>query len=402
MRSEDKVKGPVLNAIPANVVVLGFVSFFTDISSDMIYPLLPVFLVQYLGAGQGFIGLIEGFAESTAAFFTLFSGVWADRLRDRSKLVLGGYTLSSFFRPLAAIAWSPWVIFFTRFADRMGKGIRTAPRDALIADSVDPRMRGRAFGLQRSMDHAGAVFGPVIATILLATVTQNLRVVFALAAIPALMAVALILWKVREVKRPEPPPAAKISLSWPRGRLRIYLAILFLFILSCSSDAFLLLRVGQLGVPTALLPLIWMMFNMVKAISTLPFGALSDRWGRRRMILAGWIVYTLVYIGFGMATQVWHAWVLFAAYGFFYGLTEGSERAILADYADPQERGQAFGWYSFTVGLAAFPASLIFGALWQAFGARTAFLTSASISAAASFFLLLFLWRVPSPKAAAG
>lgn len=386
-----------LKGVPPQVVILGFVSFLTDVSADMIYPLLPVFITRHLGGGEGFLGLVEGIAESTAAFFMLFSGVLADRSRDRSRLVLFGYGLSSFSRPLIAFAQSPWVVLFVRAADRMGKGIRTSPRDALIADSVGPEFRGKAFGLQRSMDHAGAVTGPLIATALLGWLLLDMRQVFLIAAVPGILATLLVGWKVREIApQGRVPPAAKLSFKLPQGRLRIYLAILFLFMLSCSTDAFLLLRAKEAGVPVAALPILWMLLQFVKALTTLPFGSLSDRLGRRRVILSGWIVYTLVYLGFGFARETWQIWALFAAYGLFYGFTEGTERAILADFSKTGERGQVYGWYYLVVGLASLPASLLFGAIWQAAGSRTAFCVSASISGAAAILLWLFLLFYPS------
>ncbi len=389
----------ILRGISANVIVLGFVSFLTDVSSDMIYPLLPLFLVQYVGASHGFIGLVEGIAESTAAFFTLISGFWADRMKDRTRLILGGYSISSFSRPLVAIAQSPWVVLFVRFFDRVGKGIRTSPRDALIADSVASKDRGKAYGFHRSMDHAGAVAGPLIASLLLLYFTENLRVVFWFAAIPGFLSLILILWKVREVEGAKTlPQTAGYSLQFPHGKLRIYLAILFVFMLSCSSDAFLLLRAQQLGVSKPLIPILWMVFSIIKAVTTFPLGILSDRLGRRKVILAGWIVYTLVYCGFAAASSPAHVWILFCCYGLFYGLTEGGERAILADYAQAGERGKAFGWYYFVTGLGVLPASLLFGWVWQTQGASTAFFLSAGISAIASFLLYLFLRIFPSPQ----
>ena len=387
----------VRNRIPANVIVFGIVSFLTDVSSDMIYPLLPIFLTQYLGAAQGFVGLVEGFAESTAAFFTLLSGFWTDRLKDRSRLVLAGYSISSLSRPLVALAWHPWVVFFVRFADRMGKGIRTSPRDALISDSVSPSSRGMAFGFQRTLDNAGAVTGPLLASLLLAYWIKDLRHLFALAAIPAVMAVTLIAAKVREVLPSDRPlRSGKFQLKAPPGKLRIYLSILFIFILSCSSDAFLILRAAQLGVSKPLLPILWMVFNAIKAGTNIPLGMLSDRIGRRRVILMGWILYALVYVGFAWAHETWHVWALFIAYGFFFGFTEGSERALLADFSGSGDRGQTFGWYYFVVGLGALPASLLFGFIWQTAGPQSAFLISAFISAIAACLLFLFLIFVPS------
>ncbi|PIW65589.1 MAG: MFS transporter [Candidatus Omnitrophica bacterium CG12_big_fil_rev_8_21_14_0_65_45_16] len=386
--------------LPQSIFILGLVSFFTDVSSDMIYPLLPIFLVSYLGASMAFMGIIEGIAESTAAFFMLFSGVWADRAKDRSKLVLAGYSVSSFFRPLAAVAWHPVCILFTRFFDRVGKGIRTSPRDALIADSTDPHQRGAAFGLQRSLDHAGAVFGPLTAGLLMYLGVTNLRVVFALAAVPALVSVVLIAWKIREVRAYPLPQAQErgFKLSPPKGRLKVYLIILFVFILSCSSDAFLLLKASESGVKPSMLPFLWMTFSAVKALSVFPLGKLSDKLGRRHMLLAGWTLYTIVYMGFGLASTAWQVSLLFVCYGLFYGFTEGTERALLSEYALTYERGQAFGWYYFVVGMGALPASLIFGFIWQHHGSKTAFLVSAAISACAAFGLFVFLKLAPSAK----
>jgi MFS family permease len=368
----------------------------------MIYPLLPVFLVQTLGASQVFVGLVEGIAESTASFFTLFSGKISDRTPDRSRLIFFGYSLSSFSKPLIAIAQNPATVLFVRFFDRVGKGIRTSPRDALIADSVQSGYRGAAYRLHRTMDHTGAVLGPLIASVLLATVVTEMRVIFWLATIPAFLSVFLILWKVREVLPKDRvfSSAKGFRLPAPDARLRSYLVILFIFILSCSSDAFLLLRAKELGVSVVMLPLIWMVFNLVKALTTLPGGLLADKIGRRRVILLGWMIYILVYLGFALAKTPDHAWVLFACYGLFYGLTEGSERAFLADLAPHHDKGLTFGWFYLITGLGAFPASIFFGWIWQTRGSQTAFLISAAISSVAAFLMLVFIRRYPSIKGA--
>ena len=384
-----------VSVITGNVLILGLVSFFTDASSEMIYPLLPTFLTTVLGAGPAFLGVIEGVAESTAAILKLFSGMWADRMRDRTKLVLAGYSLSSLSRPLVAVAQHPWVVLVIRFTDRVGKGIRTSPRDAIIADSVDASRRGMAYGFHRSMDHAGAVVGPLIATALLATWVKDLRTLFWLASIPGALAVLLILLRVREVPRMVPirPPTGHFLHTIPRGVLRRYLLILLLFTLGNSSDAFLLLRAGQLGVPMLALPLIWVVFHLVKMTSSLPLGALSDRVGRRRVILAGWTMYGASYVGFALATTAAHAWMLFALYGLFYGLTEGAERALLADLALPAARGSAFGWFHGIVGVGALPASLIFGLIWQYISVQAAFFYGASLAALAAVLFAFFVNR---------
>jgi MFS family permease len=380
----------LLRGISGNVLILGLVSFLTDVSSEMIYPLLPLFLTAVLGAGPAFLGVIEGVAESTAALLKLVSGIWSDRVRRRKPLVLAGYGISSLARPLVAVATGPLAVLVIRFADRIGKGVRTSPRDALIADSVDPELRGRAFGFHRTMDHAGALVGPLVAAALLATWVDDLRIVFALAAIPGLLAVLLIALKVREsaaIESEVPPPNTSFLTLLPRGTLRRYLLILFLFTLGNSTDAFLLLRAGELGVSAVHIPLLWAFFHVVKMVSVFPFGALSDRLGRRGMILAGWGVYALAYLGFARAQHEWEIWALFAFYGLFYGLTEGTEKALLADLADPAERGAAFGWYNFAIGIGALPASLLFGAIWQLAGAPAAFGFGAALAALAAVLL---------------
>ncbi|MBI4598201.1 MAG: MFS transporter [Candidatus Omnitrophica bacterium] len=385
--------GSPFRGITGPVLTLGFVSFLTDVSSEMIYPLLPIFLTTVLGAGPAALGMIEGAAESMAAIVKLLSGVWSDRVRNRSRLVFLGYSLSSCSRPLVAAATSASHILCIRLTDRAGKGVRTSPRDAMIADAVAPSVRGKAFGFHRSMDHAGAVIGPLLATALLTWWVHDLRVVFWLASLPGLLAVGLIAWKVRE---PAPerralatPPA--LSWAWPSGALRRYLLILFIFTLGNSTDAFLLLRAAGLGVPTAQLPLLWVVFHIVKMVSSMPLGAQSDRFGRRRVILAGWGVYALVYLGFAAATQPWHVWALFALYGVFYGCTEGTERALLADLSTPSMRGAAFGWYHGITGIGLLPASLLFGALWQHAGPQAAFSVGAVLAAVAAAGLMLCL-----------
>ena len=384
----------MFRGITGNVLILGLVSFFTDVSSEMIYPLLPLFLTGVLGAGPAFLGVIEGVAESSASLLKLISGIVSDRVQNRKRLVLVGYTISALMRPLIGAAGSAFTVLLIRTGDRVGKGIRTSPRDALIADSVEPSMRGKAYGFHRSMDHAGALVGPLLATLLLSYFVTDLRTVFWLAAIPGFIAVALIVWKVKETQRAA-LPKEKVRLSWlPAGPLRRYLLILFLFTLGNSSDAFLLLKAGTLGIPAYRIPLLWTFFHLVKMLSSMPFGALSDRVGRRSVIVAGWCVYSLSYIGYGFAAHEWQIWLLFAVYGIFYGLTEGVEKAYVADMSDPALRGSAFGWYNLAIGAGAFPASLLFGLIWQQLGGVAPFLFGAALSGV-SALLLLMLVRDP-------
>ncbi|GAM09566.1 putative MFS-type transporter [Geobacter sp. OR-1] len=379
----------LLRGLPGNVVVLGLVSLLTDISSEMIYPLLPLFLATTLGAGPAFLGIIEGVAESTSALLKLYSGVLADRVRSRKRLVLAGYGISALARPLVAFAGSATQLMFIRFVDRTGKGVRTSPRDALIADTVDGGNRGLAFGFHRAMDHAGALIGPLLASLLLYTVTKNLRTVFLLSAIPGILAVILIAAKVTESSREPAPSAPPVILGrLPGGRLRSYLLILFLFTLGNSSDAFLLLKASQAGVPTVRIAQLWAFFHLVKMLAVIPFGALSDRIGRRSVIIAGWTVYALAYAGFALATSEPQIWGLFAVYGLFYGFTEGTEKAYISDLAPQVERGRAFGWFNFAVGAGALPASLIFGVIWQRAGSSAAFLFGALLAAIAAILLV--------------
>jgi MFS family permease len=378
----------MLSGISRNVLILGFVSFLTDVSSEMIYPLLPLFVTSVLGAGPAFLGIIEGVAESTAALLKLTSGVVSDRVEGRKGLVLAGYSLSSLTRPLMALAGSPLAVLLVRFTDRIGKGVRTSPRDALIADSTDKSLWGKAFGFQRSLDHAGAILGPLLATGLMVWFAADMRTVFWLAAVPGLLAVALIIAKVRDVPRTLP-----IGKGWrfgvmPGKGIRTYLMILILFTLGNSSDVFLLLRAGQLGVTPARIPLLWTFFHIVKMLASTPFGALSDRIGRRGVIISGWGVYAMAYAGFALASSELHIWLLFAWYGLFYGMTEGVEKAYLSDLAEPTERGSSFGWYNCAVGIGALPASLLFGLIWQKASPQVAFTFGAVLACLAA--LLLF------------
>ena len=371
-------------------MALAAVSFLTDVSSEMIYPLLPVFLTTVLGANASFIGAIEGAAETTAALLKLASGWWSDRVQRRKPLVLAGYAIASAMRPLVALATTASQVLVIRVADRVGKGIRNAPRDALIAESVDESIRGRAFGFHRAADHAGGVLGPLIAFVVLTWHIAELRTVFWLAAIPGLLSVLVVALAERDIPRsPSAAPIAPPDLKQPLGgRFWRVLAVIFVFTLGNSTDAFLLLRASQLGVPVALAPILWAALHLVKSAASTPGGALSDRIGRRPTLVMGWMLYAAVYVGFALADAPWHAWALFAVYGVFFGLTEGSERALIADLVALERRGTAFGWYNLAIGLGALPASLIFGFVWDRAGPATAFTMGASLALAAALGLV--------------
>ncbi len=373
-----------------SVVALGWVSFLTDVSSEMIYPLLPTFLTKTLGAGPAALGLIEGVAETTASLTKVGSGIWSDRLRRRKPLVVAGYVIAAIARPLVAFAqlWSQ--VLAIRFADRVGKGIRTSPRDALLADLVPRERRGRAFGLQRAMDNAGALVGPLVAALLLKLALEE-RTVFLLAAVPGLAAVVVLLLAVPDVPRRTAtrPAALGPPEPLPRSFWRV-IAVFALFTLGNSTDAFLLLRAEQSGVPVWQLPLLWSFFHGVKAVTGVPGGAIADRAGRVPAIAMGWLVYAAAYAGFAFVSGPVAVWGLFALYAFFFGLTEGSERAFVADLVPERLRGRAYGFFHAAIGVAALPASLLFGIFWKRFGPKAAFMTGAGFALAAT----IALWTV--------
>ena len=376
--------------LPGNIIALGAVSFLTDASSEMIYPILPLFLTVTLGAGPALIGIIEGIAESTASLLKFFSGYFSDRVRKRRPIILSGYSLSTLARPLIALAGAWWQVLVIRFSDRVGKGIRSSPRDALIADSVDAANYGKAYGFHRSMDHAGAVAGPILATLILAFVTSDYRSLFLLAAIPGILSLLVILFFVKETRIDRKTPSQSLTFSLKNfdSGFKMLLASVIVFTLGNSSDAFLLLRAKEAGVPAHLIPAIWAVLHIVKTLSSTPGGAMSDRVGRKRIIIIGWLVYGLVYLGFAYASSHLHIWILFIIYGIYFGMTEGVEKAFVADLVPQHLRGTAFGLYNFAIGISALPASLLFGVIWQKAGMEYAFMTGAGIAMVASVMLL--------------
>jgi MFS family permease len=377
--------------LPPTIVALGVVSLLTDVSSEMIYPLLPLFLTTVLAAGPEVLGVIEGVAESTAALLKLVSGVWADRVRRRKPLVFAGYTVAGIARPLIGLAASWPVVLGLRFTDRIGKGLRTSPRDALIADAVEPATRGRAFGLQRAMDHAGAVTGPLVAAALLHLAGFSLRHIFLLAAVPAALVILVLALLVHERPREAVAPVAVRPLAdWRalgRPFRRVMLAVM-VFTLGNSTDAFLLLYLSAVGIPADGVAVVWSAFSLVKVGAAYLGGRLSDRLGRRSMVLAGWGWYAAVYVAFALVASPMWVVAVFLAYGVYYGLTEPVEKAWVAELAPARLRGTAFGVYNGGVGLAALPASVLFGALWNWFGAPAAFAVGAGLAAVAAVLLL--------------
>jgi len=386
--------------LSGTVIALGLVSLLTDLSSEMIYPLLPAFLVGVLGAGAVSLGLIEGVAESTASVLKVVSGWWSDRMRRRKPLVLAGYGVSGAARPVIGLAASWPVVLALRFLDRVGKGLRTAPRDALICAVTPPPLRGRAYGLHRAMDHAGAVVGPLVAAGLMTALGLSLRRVFVLAVVPALFVMVVLLFFVPEPAGAAPTdPAAPARLSW--GELdpgfRRLLVALALFTLGNSTDAFLLLRLGEAGLGPGAVALVWSLHHVVKTLGAYGGGRLTDRFGSRALIVCGWLVYAAIYLGFATSPSGAALVALFLVYGVYFALTEPAERAWIAALAPGRLSATAFGFYHGVVGLVALPASVLFGLLWKAFGPAPAFMTGAGLALAAALLLLV---RVPGAAAA--
>lgn len=374
--------------VPPTVWALGLVSLFMDLSSELVHSLLPVFMTTVLGASMISVGLVEGVAEATSSIVKVFSGALSDRLARRKPLLVFGYGLAALSKPLFPLADSVPLVLGARFLDRIGKGIRGAPRDALIADSVHISIRGKAFGIQRASDHAGAVVGPLIAFAVLTWWHTPLRTVFWMAAIPGAIAVAIALFVVREKPHPVGGKGTSLDPSVPLpGRFWAALGAVTLFTLGNSTDAFLLLRATQLGVPVAMAPIIWAMLHVVKSTTSTPGGILSDRIGRKPAVIAGWVLYAAVYLLFARASAQWHAWALFAVYGIYFGLAEGPERAMVADVVPGGKRGTAYGWYNLAIGIAALPASVIFGLIWDRAGSAAAFTFGAAVAGLAALTL---------------
>jgi len=419
--------------LPWNVKILGWTSFLNDVASEMIFPLLPQFLITWLGGNKFALGIIEGAADSASSLVKLWSGARSDRGGHRKPFVVFGYALTNLVRPLTGIITLPWQLFAVRIADRIGKGIRTSPRDALIANSTEPEIRGRAFGFHRGMDHLGAAIGPLLAAAFLWFWPDALREMFLLTLVPGALVVLLLTFGLREPKAQRAPegvsqgisplraptegwsgegPGVRASRATPQenveplpancphpnplpagegtvaaGRFRLYLAALVVFTLGNSSDAFLLVRAGELGVATWLLPILWCVFHVVKSGGNMLAGPVVDRLGPRPMILLGWLYYAGIYLAFALATAAWHVWVLFFAYAIFYAVTEAAEKTLVANLVGPERRGLAYGWFNCAVGIATLPASLVFGGVYQAFGPLWAFGSGAGLALLAAILL---------------
>jgi MFS family permease len=395
---DDNEPSRAIRTVPLspNVRLLGLASLVNDIAGEMIFPLVPTFLLTQVGGSTASLGAVEGVADTVASIVKLWSGGLSDRVGKRKIFVVAGYAMAAVARPLVALAGAPWHVLAVRSADRFGKGIRSAPRDAMIADSSEPALRGRAFGFTRAMDHLGAAIGPFLAFSFLWMWPNSLRALFALTAIPGLAVVLAVWFGLRE--KPLLTHAAKElpSTLAPFDRnFRVYLLALVLFTLGNSSDSFLLVRVRELGIATELLPLVWCAFHIVKSAGSIAAGRAVDRFGARPLIVAGWVIYALIYLAFAQASAAWEGWVFFMVYALFHALTEPAERTFVLNLVGEDRKGLAYGWFNLAIGIAALPANLAFGLIYEWYGGPIAFRWSAALAAVA----VGALWFVRAPAA---
>ena len=381
------------SGISKNVFVLGLVSFFNDVASEMIYPIVPIFLTSVLGAPVAIVGLIEGIAESTASVLKVVSGWLSDKWQKRKPFVVAGYSFSAISKILLSLAYSWPFVLFARFVDRFGKGTRTSARDALITESSENKVRGRAFGFHRTLDTLGAVVGPLIALLAIHFLDNNFRLIFFLAFIPAFIGILLLLFFVKEKKK-EANSLNTFHFNWRElnPSFKIFLLISLIFALGNSSDAFLILRAQNLGLSLILVVLAYVFFNFTYAIFSMPAGIISDKIGPKKVLLAGFLLFSAVYLFFGLAHSSLLLWLLFPIYGIYMALTEGVGKAYISNLVPQEKVGTAFGVYQTTIGLCTFFASLIAGLLWTYIDVSTPFIFG-SIMALISAFLFIVLGK---------
>lgn len=396
--SNGQVQQPVISGrLPRTVVVLGVVSLLTDVSSEMIFPLLPAFLAARLPAAPLLLGAMEGIANLVSALLKYQSGVWADRARRLKPLVLLGYGVSSLARPMMAFVTAVWHPLVIRALDRVGKGVRTSPRDALIAHTVPEGARGRAYGFHRGMDHAGAALGSLVAMLLLA-VGLKVEQVFLAAAVPGLLGVLALLLAPEPPRAPVATQARAASQEPVPGRLAYYLVPVVIFGIANSTDAFLLLKLSEEGASPAMLPLAWLMLHVVKAGVSYPAGWLADRLGAARMVMAGWLMYALSYVALSLVHGVKGTLVVIAVYGLYHAFSEGAQRSLLTSLVPAAAHGRAFGLYNGLTGGASLAAGLLFGMIWTQWGSSVAFVTAGILAALSALLLVLLLPRARAPS----
>ena len=383
-QKEEKILG-----LERNVFFAGLTSFFTDTSTKMVYSVMPLFLMS-LGASKTTLALIEGIAESTAALLKAFSGYWSDKLGRNKPFMLLGYGVTALITPIYSLVTRSWQVLVLRFIERAGKGFRTAPRDSLIAGSITKNEAGKSFGFHKAMDNSGAIIGPLIAFFLLTRLPESYTTVFLIATIPAILGVLTIAIFIRDVRGAKKSGKFSLRFAGLPKRFYFFLAIIFVFTLGNSTDALLLVKASETGIKVAYVPLAYLVFNGVSVFFAIPFGRLSDRVGRERLLMVGYLIYSVVYFGFGRYSAVGPIFLLFAAYGLYSALTDGNQKALVSDFLGKENKGTGFGLYHALLGITLLPASLIAGALYDKVDAAAPFYFGSGMSFLAALLMGIF------------
>ncbi len=388
--SGKELHGSKIFGYERNILFTGLTSFLTDTSVKMIYSVMPMFLMS-IGASKASLGLIEGVAESTASLIKALSGFWSDRIGRNKPFMLIGYAISAIVLPLYAFVISPMQVLFLRFTERIGKGIRTAPRDSLIAASVTNNETGKGFGLQKAMDNSGAIVGPLMAFALLSLFPDNYRLIFLIAGIPAIAGIFVIIFGIKEVKRNKTELLKKFRLRDYPKRFWFFLAIIFVFTLWNSTDALLLVKANEAGIKVAFIPLVYLITSLVSVVAAIPAGTLSDRIGKEKLLVAGFLIYAVVYLFFGLNVGEGALFVLFALYGLYSAATDGIQKAFVADVTDANKKGTALGIYNALLGITLLPASLIAGILYDRVNSSIPFIFGAAMALLATIMMVVYM-----------
>lgn len=394
--TEEKQRKKIFGFNP-NVIYTGLTSFLTDTTVKMVYSVMPIFLMS-IGASKTSLALIEGIAESTASLVKAFSGFWSDKIGKNKPFMLVGYGLSSLIFPLYALVVAPFQVLILRFIERFGKGIRTAPRDSLIAGSITNGESGRAFGLQKAMDNSGAIVGPLIAFILLTFIPNDFRLIFLIAGIPSVIGIFVIIFGIKEAKKSGNELFTVFRLKEFSPRYYFFLAIVFVFTLGNSTDALLMVKASDVGVKVAFIPLVYLVMNLVSVIAAIPAGSLSDRIGKEKVLIAGFLIYALVYFGFGVTTSAAPIVALFAVYGLYSAATDGIQKAFISDLVDSNKKGTGLGIYNALIGITLLPASLIAGVMYDKINSKVPFYFGAGMAALSAILMFIYLTRFGNRK----
>ena len=385
MMKEKKILG-----FNRNIIFTGLTSFLTDTSVKMVYSVMPMFLMS-IGASKTSLALIEGIAESTASLVKALSGFWSDRIGKNKPFMIIGYGLSALIIPLYTFVVTPMQVLYLRFIERFGKGIRTAPRDSLIAGSVTNGETGKSFGLQKAMDNSGAIVGPLAAFVLLIFYPENYRLIFLLAGIPAVLSILVIILGIKEAKRDQEGLFKRFHFKDFPAKFYLFLVIVFVFTLGNSTDALLMVKANEVGVKVAFIPLVYMVTSVVAVLLAIPVGSLSDRIGKEKILIAGYLIYAIVYYGFGVTSHVWTIVGLFAMYGLYSAATDGIQKAFISDITDINKQGTGLGIYNALLGITLLPASLIAGVLYDKVNSHVPFYFGAATALLSAVLMIFFV-----------